>query len=68
MLDRDQDHNDLDKCLLTIKGRNNDILAVTEGEGAEGGDGAVQDLGVKVGDYRLDITSYNLMKNSGMTD
>lgn len=25
VLDRDQDHNDLDKCLLTIKDRNKDV-------------------------------------------
>lgn len=48
MLDRDQDHNDLDKCLLTIKGRNKDMIAVAEGE-----------VDVKVGDYQLDIMSYN---------
>ena len=28
VLDRDQDHNDLDKCLLTIKDRNKDVAVV----------------------------------------
>ena len=42
VLDRDQDHNDLDKCLLTLKGRNKDMIAEAEGE-----------VDVKVGDYQL---------------
>ena len=49
VLDRDQDHNDLDKCLLTVKDRNRDTIV---------GD-SIGDLDVKVGVSQTDIRPNN---------
>ena len=50
VLDRDQDHNDLDKCLLTVKDRNKDKIVDAVTGGAD----------VKVSDQRPDVKLYDL--------